>query len=153
MRLLLLVVVLAGCGGTTDDPVVVSDSGVADTAKSDTTVASDTSTADAPKGCFGEGAVVPVVPYKECATRDDCTIARHQTDCCGNAMMIGIAKSQKAAFDACEAASEAAFPACGCPSGPLTIEDGTPFKSDGTLTFNVLCVNVDAGRGECRTKL
>lgn len=64
-------------------------------------------------------------------------------------MVIGIAKTEKAAFDTCEAASRAAFPACGCPASPPTAEDGTMI--DGSMPVPVRCAEFVGGSGVCRT--
>jgi len=136
---------LLACGGRTDDSssdAAPSESG-ADVAPVDSA-----SEAAADAGlCFG--ATVPSVPYKVCNNDSDCMSASHQTDCCGNSLLVGIAKSQAAAFGACEAAWDKTFPGCGCPSGPPQTEDGKTL--DFGVTPIVRCVDRTASSGICKT--
>jgi len=61
---------------------------------------------------------------KTCTTVDDCAFGIHHTDCCGNTIAIGFTASQRATFDAAEAACVSMLPDCDCPSGPTVAEDG-----------------------------
>jgi hypothetical protein len=63
---------------------------------------------------------------KSCATANDCVIAVHTTDCCGNSLAMGINVADQAAFIAAEAICDSQYPPCDCPSGPTMAEDGNP---------------------------
>lgn len=120
MRMLaLLTLALASCGGRTTDDESGSSSDAAVDSGADAAI--DTRV-DSSSTCFG--AAVPIVPYKVCSNDSDCMVASHQLDCCGNARLVGIAKSQASAFGACETAWDKTFPGCGCPASAPTAEDG-----------------------------
>lgn len=144
MRSLLFLALLAGCGGRTEE-TSVTDAAVdaaSDAVKSD-------ATADAAPVCFGEGGSVPSVPFKLCTNDSDCVAIAHQTDCCGNTLMVGVTRSQQAAFNTCEEASRAKFPGCGCPSGPPQTEDGKTIEF-GAMPL-VRCTNFTSSGGVCMT--
>lgn len=77
---------------------------------------------------------------KSCTTPSDCIVAVHQTDCCGNADAVGINASAGKSFWDLEAECSALFPACGCPTGPLTTEDGL-MTATGPSQVDVACVD------------
>ncbi len=85
---------------------------------------------------------------RTCATDADCLVRLHQTDCCGSSVMIGIATSALAAYNASEPACMASYPACGCPAMlPLTDSGETV-----TDTSAVLAACVSRGpRNVCLT--
>jgi hypothetical protein len=60
-----------------------------------------------------------------CATDSDCVAVAHTTNCCGQAVFIGIRASEQARFNAFEAQCDAAYPACGCAAGQPMTEDGS----------------------------
>jgi len=62
---------------------------------------------------------------RSCTTADDCVAVTHQTDCCGNTRVMGIAAPERSRFDAAEAICRSQYPACGCPAGPPRADDGT----------------------------
>jgi hypothetical protein len=61
---------------------------------------------------------------RSCRAAGDCTVAVHQTDCCGNSRAMGINASQRAAFDRAEAVCRPMYPRCGCPAHPPVTDDG-----------------------------
>jgi hypothetical protein len=144
MRLLLAAVLslLAACGGKTDE-TPATDSGVV----SDTGSTGDTA-ADTAPACFS-GEQLVSIPYKICSSDDDCTFLMHQTDCCGNSTWVGVAKDQKVEVQACESASRAKFPGCGCPASQPKAEDGT------TIDFGAMpvvhCTDRTSSSGICKT--
>jgi hypothetical protein len=81
---------------------------------------------------------------RSCTTATDCFAAAHQTDCCGQRTFIGVRTSAQAQFQSLEAACEATYPACGCPVGQTTTDDGS--KIQFTATPGVACV-----QGVCTT--
>jgi hypothetical protein len=100
--------------------------------------------------CFGaDGQNVQWV-LSQC-TGNTCEMMHHVLDCCGNTMLVGVEASKKALFEACEAAWAATLPACGCPSGPLQIQQ--PFGSTVTdaSEANVGCINWTSSGGVCMT--
>jgi hypothetical protein len=62
---------------------------------------------------------------RSCTTPADCFAGAHTTDCCGNARFIGFNNAVKMQFQTLEAACHATYPACGCPAGPATTDDGS----------------------------
>jgi hypothetical protein len=92
-----------------------------------------------------------------CATDTDCELVFHQTDCCGTLAAWGIRKSAVGAFSAAETVCDGSYPACTCPPGPTTAQDGNTSASQdgilaacrsGTCTSYVLLVAPDAATGE-----
>lgn len=79
-----------------------------------------------------------------CARDEDCVTAIHQTDCCGNQRGLGIASSQRAAFDAAEALCRPMYPACGCPSQGILCDDDR-------RTLDPSQVGVTCRTGRCMT--
>ena len=80
---------------------------------------------DDPAGMCGPGEPFPIFGER-CATVEDCAIAIHQTDCCGNTYAFGIERTEQAAFDRAERSCRGTYPACGCASGPTVTESGLP---------------------------
>ena len=74
--------------------------------------------------CAGGAPAFPTFD-KTCAAAGDCLLAFHQLNCCGTREAIGIAKAEKAAFDAAEATCESQYPACGCAQSPTMTEEGS----------------------------
>lgn len=92
------------------------------------------------------GAVASSFPTFDdaCGSDGDCAVAVHQTDCCGNQRGLGIAASQRAAFDAAEAICRPMYPRCGCPTqGILCDDDRRTFDPNG--------IGVACRAGRCTT--
>lgn len=141
--LFVLAIGTVACGGRTEDVITSGDAATeaaADSSPTDT--ASDT-----PSLCFTE--TVPSVPYKVCSNDSDCMVGSHQTNCCGDTLMVGIAKSQAGDYGRCETAWEKTFPGCGCASGPPHTEDGKTIDFGTTPT--VRCVDRTGSSGICKT--
>ena len=81
---------------------------------------------------------------RSCTTAADCFAGAHTTDCCGNAQFIGFRNSQMTQFQTLEAACDATYPACGCPAGSPTADDGS------RLRFNQQA-GVTCLQGKCTT--
>jgi hypothetical protein len=82
---------------------------------------------------------VTMLPRK-CATKSDCTVNLHMTNCCGSMHAIGQTKSVIDEFGPLEKECQASYPGCGCAAMP-TVDDygkmGTEFDVDcvsGTCT-------------------
>jgi hypothetical protein len=69
---------------------------------------------------------------RSCAGDSDCFAARHASDCCGNSVVIGLRTSEQARYQALEPACAASYPACGCPAGLPTTDDGSTLRFDAT---------------------
>ena len=109
---------LACCGGSTaSPPAPIVDGGMSD-------APADAGGADASYlACMdSSGHVDPSL--KQCVAASDCVIGQEQTDCCGTILYVGLNASSAPAFDACQAAWLAHFPACGCFSENTSTEDG-----------------------------
>jgi hypothetical protein len=79
---------------------------------------------------------------RSCATDTDCVVVVHQTNCCGSESAFGIRESELAAFNAAEATCDQQYPACGCASFGVDVEDGTRVDFASKNEINVSC---DAG--------
>lgn len=100
--------------------------------------------------CFDATGKFTAYDLKTC-TGDTCAIVAHQTDCCGNTLLIGVEASHLAELQACEAAWAATLPDCGCPAGPPEVEQpaGTVSSpSDAVVT----CGNWTMSSGICITQ-
>jgi hypothetical protein len=101
----------------------------------------------------GDAAPFPACTFvdtldRHCAIDDDCTVAIHQTDCCGNTFAIGVNHSERTRFDASEPACSASYPRCGCPTGP-TRTDSNETATD-TATIHAGCITSGPTK-QCRT--
>src|SRR2546430_15677212 len=67
--------------------------------------------------CESHGTTFPLLE-KACTTAADCFIAQHMISCCGTMVAIGFNVSSKPAFTSSERKCDAAYPGCGCASGP-----------------------------------
>jgi hypothetical protein len=65
---------------------------------------------------------------RSCTTPADCFAGAHTTDCCGNGQFIGFRTSEQSRFQTLEAQCDATYPACGCPAGPPTADDGSRLR-------------------------
>lgn len=80
---------------------------------------------------------------KACAGDGDCFAAYHQINCCGSLIALGLATSDKPAFEAAEKICGEQYPGCGCASQPTLAEDG---YSAGVNPIAVKCAG-----GKCAT--
>jgi hypothetical protein len=101
--------------------------------------------------CFDESGKLTNHDLKTC-TGDTCTFLVHQTDCCGNTLLIGVESSKLAELQACEAAWAATLPACGCPAGPPEIEKPAGTTVGDPSAAQVLCDNWTMSSGICLTQ-
>ncbi len=100
--------------------------------------------AGAPVVCgAGGGGSFPMFD-RRCTAASDCTIAVHQTDCCGNSHALGIRADQRMAFTAAETTCDGMYPRCGCPARPTVADDGMVAIPPATLA-------VDCRVGVCTT--
>ncbi len=81
---------------------------------------------------------------RSCGSASDCSVALHQTDCCGTLTALGVASSALAEFTTAEAACSAGYPGWGCPAGPITTEDGGEVSTADAVV--AVC-----SEGACRT--
>lgn len=97
--------------------------------------------------CNADSSVFPAF-VRSCQDASDCAIANHQVDCCGSGIATGIAATDLAAFEQSEAACQPLFPACGCPSLPPILDDGTMASGFGTVDVGCsnegICVTFNA---------
>lgn len=153
-------VVLAACGGTTAQPAT-GDAGGSDAHSDVVQPGGDAGGGDAPSdspldapgylACMDASGQVDA-SLKACKSDADCVIKQEQTDCCGTILYVGIASPSASAFDACEAAWLAHFPACGCDSGQTKTEDGkvTNPTADAAAPM-VHCTDFTTNGGICMT--
>jgi len=83
---------------------------------------------------------------KSCGSDEQCVIAIHTTDCCGNSVALGINEAELADFQAAEAICDSQYPPCGCPAGPTMAEDGQAVENPRKLVVG--CVD-----GSCMTSV
>jgi hypothetical protein len=89
---------------------------------------------------------------KACQSDTDCVIKQEQTDCCGTLLYVGVRATSAAAFDTCEAAWVAHFPACGCDSNQTGTEDGKKNTiGDDAGAPQVHCTDFTMSGGVCMT--
>jgi hypothetical protein len=89
---------------------------------------------------------------KTCQSDADCVIKQEQTDCCGTILYVGVRAASAAAFDACEAAWLAHFPACECDSNQTKTEDGKTAMVGGDAGApQVHCTDLTMSGGVCMT--
>jgi hypothetical protein len=99
--------------------------------------------------CSGHDAASFPTFDRHCTHDTDCTIAQHQTDCCGSIQALGIATTETARFADDEAICEGQYPACGCASGTLQTDDGAMApRGSGVAAVVVRCVT-----GTCTTSV
>ncbi len=83
---------------------------------------------------------------RSCSTADDCFVAKHQTNCCGQRHFIGMNKAAQAQYQELEAKCEAGYPPCRCAEAAPTTDDGSTLRFDGTAAVTCL-------QGVCTTFL
>lgn len=83
---------------------------------------------------------------KGCTNDGSCELVFHMTDCCGGGLYMGINHSALACFEAAEGVCESQFPACGCASQGVNVEDGTFIRWD-----QVDQIKVECNGGRCRS--
>jgi hypothetical protein len=85
---------------------------------------------------------------KDCVSAQDCALVTHLTSCCGDTVVMAISAQLVPAFNAAEATCEAQYPACGCASDIVTVEDGSKFRGvSGAQPVAAFCDN-----NTCRAK-
>jgi hypothetical protein len=81
---------------------------------------------------------------RSCATVADCFAAITYADCCGRQRYVGLNVGEQARYATLQAQCELLWPACACPTGPTTTDDGSVLRQ-GT-TAGIACV-----QGTCTT--
>lgn len=149
-RVLLVLLVLPGCGGGTSPPVD-APAGADSPSALDAPLADDAPVAtDAPTPPSDGTSPCDYVDTidRSCETDADCSVVLHQTDCCGNSAMLGIRTTAYPEYGANEPACMASYPGCGCPAGLPTTDSGETV----TDTSAVLAACVSRGpRNACLT--
>ena len=156
----LVVLALAACGGSTAG--VATDGGTHEAASGDAAPSNDAApgTDAAPADAAGEAGYLACMSatgqldasLKSCQSDSDCVMKQEMTDCCGTMLYVGVNEASAAAFDTCEAAWLAHFPACGCDSGVTKTEDGkstTPGGDAGAAAVH--CTDFTMNGGVCMT--
>jgi len=92
---------------------------------------------EAPKvQCGGPDPAFPTFS-KACGADGDCAFGKHQINCCGTQIAVGLAKSDLDAFQQAEAICEPQYPQCGCATFPTKAEDGGS-EIDGEIQVGCL---------------
>lgn len=73
----------------------------------------------------------------------------HQTDCCGNTLLLGVASTHLKELQACEQAWRATLPGCGCPAGPPKIEQPAGTTVTDPSAAQVTCGDFTQTSGIC----
>ncbi|MBX7196624.1 MAG: hypothetical protein K1X94_31515 [Sandaracinaceae bacterium] len=148
-----LALTLVGCGGSSSTADAGADAPsitMSDAAMDAPSVAMSDAAADAPITTSDAGPVCGYVDTidRSCTTDGDCLVRLHQTDCCGNSVMIGIASGAADVYGTSEPACMASYPACECPAMLPTTDSGETV----TDTAAVLAACVSRGpRNVCLT--
>lgn len=69
---------------------------------------------------------------RSCTSDTDCVVRLHQTDCCGNSVMVGVNQAAAAQFAVDESACMASYPGCGCPA-MLPVTDSGETVTDTSM--------------------
>ncbi|MBK7582714.1 MAG: hypothetical protein IPI67_21270 [Myxococcales bacterium] len=153
----LAVTLPAGCGGSSDTDASggTSTGGAATGGSSGTGSSSGSGGSSADGGdflkCFDATGKLTAYDLKTC-TGATCTLLVHQTDCCGNTLLIGVDTSHLAELQACETAWRTTLPACGCPAGPPEIEQPAGTTVSDASAASVSCGNFTNTSGICITQ-
>jgi hypothetical protein len=101
--------------------------------------------------CFDATGKFTAYELKTCSG-DACALLVHQTDCCGNTLLIGVAEARLAELQACETAWRATLPDCQCPAGPPQIEQPGGTTVNDPSGAEVGCINWTSSGGICLTQ-
>lgn len=71
---------------------------------------------------------------RNCSTDADCTMVNHQTDCCGNVLVTGIAKRAQNDFQTAEQTCESELLHCGCGLPVTTADTGKTVTTTAFVT-------------------
>jgi hypothetical protein len=74
---------------------------------------------------------------RHCTGDSECTVAIHQTDCCGNQDAFGV-NTGETRFGAAESACQATYPGCGCAAFGVTIE-GSMTRVPSPTDVSAMC--------------
>ncbi len=91
--------------------------------------------------CTGANPTFPTID-KRCSTSADCVVVRHTTSCCGSALLMAINHGDVGRFQAAETICDAQYPACGCASFGVDVEDGTVLPSGSENLVVASCDNM-----------
>jgi len=142
VRVAILFILVASCGGRTTDPESI-DGGAA----KDSATVVDTSKPDAPIECVDKSGNLPV-SLKACSSDADCAMRERQSDCCGSLTLVGIRAELAAAFSVCEEDRRKGLPLCDCLSQPTRAEDGREVSG---FSPKVKCTDFTSSGGICKT--
>jgi hypothetical protein len=81
-----------------------------------------------------------------CNSAQDCMLVNHQIDCCGTIRILGLPRSERAAFSALEYYCAARFPACGCAAQTSLLDDDTVVEP-GSNSVVAECIE-----GRCQSR-
>jgi hypothetical protein len=81
-----------------------------------------------------------------CEVAQDCALVERQVDCCGTIRILGLPRSQRAAFSALEQYCAARFPLCGCAAQATLLDDGTVLDQASSAAV------ADCIEGRCRSR-
>lgn len=101
--------------------------------------------------CFDDKGKFNAYSQKTC-TGNTCAILVHQTDCCGNTLLIGVDTTHLAELQACESSWRATLPDCQCPAGPPEIEQPAGTTVNDASGAEVTCGNWTSTSGICITQ-
>jgi hypothetical protein len=84
---------------------------------------------------------------RRCASDTECILVLHKYDCAGALRGMGIAETEREAFERAERICYEMRPDCGAPAGPSVAEDGCscPDSEYSTVCFRAACFD-----GACR---
>jgi hypothetical protein len=143
-RVFLIAALIVGCGGSTSSELFSGG----DASVDDSGTRSDGGDAGGFAACFAASGAI-LNEMKRCATRADCAVEKHQSDCCGTLLYAGISRGKSPQFALCEERWRASLQLCACPQKPSATEDGQTL--DPQANPKVDCVNVQGGLGLCRS--
>ena len=142
---------LAACGGESDSEGGSGGTGGSGGATGGSGGATGGSGGGGYLDCFDASGKLSAYDLKTC-TGDTCVVVEHQTDCCGNTLLVGVESANLAKLQACETAWRATLPGCGCPAGPPTIEQPSGTTVTSKDAAKVTCGNWTSTSGICITE-
>jgi hypothetical protein len=88
--------------------------------------------------CTGADSFVALAP-KNCSTSADCGLVRHERDCCGTELLLGINIGSIKSFDSAETECDATAPRCACAPEGVFAEDGTEVALGDEALIGAIC--------------
>jgi hypothetical protein len=102
--------------------------------------------------CFDANGKFTAYQLKMCGGSQSCAIMVHQTDCCGNTLLMGVDAARLAELQACETAWRATLPDCQCAAGPPQIEQPAGTTVNDASEAELGCINWTSSGGICMTQ-